>query len=427
MAVAGALRHSIGTRVFSKAAAGNAAINKIRAEDRRIHGWYRFVLSFPPHLVRDYFDRFELRADQTVLDPFCGAGTTLVEAKLRGLRAVGLEAHPMSHFASSVKIDWDPDPDEMEARAERIAAAAGGGGKSPWSDDALALLLRGSMSERPLKKAAALWRQIRKHGGRRRHEALIFAKTIVARASNLRFGPEVGLRREKREDAAVAEDWLCNMRLACADLRAARRRRLGFAAAICSDARRCGEEIADDSVDAVFTSPPYPNEKDYTRTTRLESVLLGFVAGRGDLRALKKNLLCSNTRTAYVDNEDAGWVEKNSRVNCLAREIERRRIALGKTSGFERLYSRATRLYFGGMTRHFAALRRLLRPGARLGYVVGDQASYFQVPIRTGEMLAAIAESLGYEISALDLFRERMATATRTRIREEVLTMRWPG
>jgi len=27
--------------------------NKLRPEDRAAHDWYRFVLSFPPHLVRD--------------------------------------------------------------------------------------------------------------------------------------------------------------------------------------------------------------------------------------------------------------------------------------------------------------------------------------------------------------------------------------
>jgi hypothetical protein len=28
--------------------------NKLRGEDRSAHAWYRFVLSFPPHLVRAF-------------------------------------------------------------------------------------------------------------------------------------------------------------------------------------------------------------------------------------------------------------------------------------------------------------------------------------------------------------------------------------
>ncbi len=68
-----------------------------------------------------------------------------------------------------------------------------------------------------------------------------------------------------------------------------------------------------------------------------------------------------------------------------------------------------------------------MRPGAYLAYVVGDQASYLRVLIRTGELLAAIGEALGYEVVAIDLFRTRLATATRVQLREEVVVLRWPG
>jgi hypothetical protein len=54
------------------------------------------------------------------LDPFCGTGTTIVECKKLGFASLGVEAHPMSHFASATKIDWSPDPD----RLEKIAAMA---------------------------------------------------------------------------------------------------------------------------------------------------------------------------------------------------------------------------------------------------------------------------------------------------------------
>lgn len=69
----------------------------------------------------------------------------------------------------------------------------------------------------------------------------------------------------------------------------------------------------------------------------------------------------------------------------------------------------------------------MLKPGARLAYVVGDQASYLRVMIRTGELLAEIAEQVGYEVVRIDLFRTRFATATQVELREEVVVMRWPG
>jgi hypothetical protein len=79
------------------------------------------------------------------------------------------------------------------------------------------------------------------------------------------------------------------------------------------------------------------------------------------------------------------------------------------------------------MKRHLASLRAVLRPGAKLAYVVGDQASYLRVLIPTGQLLAEIAESLGYELVKLDLFRTRLATATKEELREEVVVLHWPG
>src|SRR5215471_14805905 len=98
--------------------------NKLRAEDFSVHDWYRFVLSYPPHLVRDYLTRFGVGPDMTALDPFCGTGTTLVECKKLGIRSVGIEANPMPCFASGVKIDWDVDPEDLLRHTEKIAEIA---------------------------------------------------------------------------------------------------------------------------------------------------------------------------------------------------------------------------------------------------------------------------------------------------------------
>src|ERR1700687_4994930 len=98
-----------------------STINELRIEDQAAHGWYRFVLSYPPHLVSDYLRRFNLQPDQAVLDPFCGTGTTLVESKKHSISSVGIEANPLAHFASAVKTDWHPNPVGLLAHARHIA------------------------------------------------------------------------------------------------------------------------------------------------------------------------------------------------------------------------------------------------------------------------------------------------------------------
>src|SRR5260370_3524387 len=88
----------------------SSAQNNIFEADRVAHDWYRFVLSFPPHLVRKYVEKFGVCTGNTVLDPFCGTGTTVVECKKLGINSLGIEAHPMAAFASRVKLDWTPEP-----------------------------------------------------------------------------------------------------------------------------------------------------------------------------------------------------------------------------------------------------------------------------------------------------------------------------
>lgn len=95
--------------------------NKLRVEDRAAHDWYRFVLSFPPHLVRTYLERFGVTREMRALDPFCGTGTTLVECKKLGIASVGIERNPMAYFPSRIKVDWAPDPDQLISHAQEVA------------------------------------------------------------------------------------------------------------------------------------------------------------------------------------------------------------------------------------------------------------------------------------------------------------------
>ena len=434
-----------------------AEVNRLLTEDRAFHDWYRFVLSYPPHLVRDYLKKFGVTSRQIVLDPFCGTGTTLVECKKLGVSSLGIEANPMAHFASSVKVRWQIAAEELIAQAGQIAEAATRqmsrmglpdefdrplfaaakalGADAKVRDESLRLspeqvklLLANSISPRPLAKTLILRQKIGLLGATSTLPALrlALAKATVNSSSNLHFGPEVGVARPK-SDAPVVSAWLAEVQRMAGDLSVVRDTPPTSSLVHHADARAVGGLVQPASISAVITSPPYPNEKDYTRTTRLESVLLGFLHDKAELRKLKKGLLCSNTRNVYKGDSDDRWVEDHAEIQRIAAAIEARRIELGKTSGFERMYHRVTKLYFGGMARHLHDLKAILKPGAKLAYVVGDQASYLRVMIRTGELLADIARSLGYKVLDIELFRTRLATATKEQLREEVVLLEWPG
>lgn len=426
----------------------NGDLNKLSPEDRPVHDWYRFVLSYPPHLVRHYLKRFNVRHDQCVLDPFCGTGTTIVECQKLRIPSIGIEANPLACFAARTKTAWQADSDGLLNHARTVADTALRQLKADGIEDhqlflgpqrpivppraldsqLMDLLLTDSISPLPLHKTLVLLEAMQAHPSDvyAPYERLALAKALVYLISNLHFGPEVGVGPAK-PDAPVVSPWLSCVQVIARDLRQVKKLRGAPAKVHCADARLLTELLEPASIDAVITSPPYPNEKDYTRTTRLESVLLGFVRSKSDLQLLKRSLIRSNTRGVYKTDDDDRWIAQHTEIAEIADAIERRRLELKKTSGFERLYHRVTRLYFGGMARHLAELRKVLRPGAQLAYVVGDQASYLRVMIRTGQLLAKIGQSLGYELVGTDLFRTRLATATREQLREEVVLLRWPG
>ncbi len=425
----------------------NSVKNRLDFSDKEFHDWYRFVLSFPPHLVRQYLKEFNLNENDIVLDPFCGTGTTLVEAKLQNIPSIGIEANPFAHFTSSVKVDWHIDTTTLltvakEIKEYTISEIEKQGitdipslknleAKSlrQLSTEQQKLVLKNSLSPLPLHKCLTLLEKINEYKNTPfyKYLGLAFAKSAVFEFSNLRFGPEVGVGKLK-SDSAVILPWFKQVLRIAKDIEHSKALNTDVAAkAILSDSRNLSDLLNGHRISAVITSPPYPNEKDYTRTTRLESVLLGFINSNDELKKFKKTLLRSNTRGVYKGDTDDEYVESFAEIQRIAEEIEKRRIELGKTSGFEKLYHKVTKLYFGGMAKHLIELQSVLKAGAYLAYVVGDQASYLRVMIRTGHLIAEIAQTLGYELVRIDLFRTRFSTATKTDLNEEVVILRWPG
>jgi site-specific DNA-methyltransferase (cytosine-N4-specific) len=66
------------------------------------HNFHPYPAKFVPHIPRLVIEALTKKGEQ-VLDPFCGSGTTLVEANILGRRAVGFDLNPLSGLISRVK------------------------------------------------------------------------------------------------------------------------------------------------------------------------------------------------------------------------------------------------------------------------------------------------------------------------------------
>lgn len=432
----------------------NSKKNQVLERDLPIHRWYQFVLGYPPHLVRYYLDEFNISRDQIVLDPFCGTGTTNVECLKNGINNYGIEANPIAHFASKVKTNLKLDIEQLKNYFGYICQSVI---KSfeyldirdnyspifvPLTDidpitikfiplidkEKQKVIPTEFISKNPLNKVLIIKEIIYSipDEALKHFFMLSLANLIVNKAGNIAFGPEIYRTKPKQDIdsinyfTAITENMIRDLE---------RSQNINANAQIVfGDARRINEYLNQSilhKINSVITSPPYPNEKDYTRSTRLESVLLDFINNKKDLRNLKENLLRSNSRNIFVNDTDSKNVKNFGRILQIAETIEKKRIELNKDSGFERLYHKIVLHYFGGMFLHFKNLKPFLAHGARLAYVVGDQMSFFRIHIPTAELLAEIAEYLGYKVVDIEIWRTRIATATKKNLDENVLILEY--
>ena len=73
------------------------------AKEKAVHRWYLFPHSFTDDLVHALIDEWGLNDQDKILDPFVGAGTTLLVAKEMGIPSNGYDLSPLAVLASNTK------------------------------------------------------------------------------------------------------------------------------------------------------------------------------------------------------------------------------------------------------------------------------------------------------------------------------------
>ena len=403
------------------------------------HDWYNFVLGYTPMFPEHMIAREHITAEDAVLDPFVGSGTTQLVCKLRGIPSYGVDANDFMVFAASQKLNWTIHVPELQRLQDSlISAYQRMAARVDWNDlNGLAAMANENrspaldsryISDKPLVKILLLKQAVESvQMPDEFHDMFMFAiSSILVPASNVKYGPGFGVGRQK-EDVDVLELFSKKVALMIRDLSSVTpEQKATVSKTILGDSRQLSHYIEPNSISLIITSPPYPGDHEYTKHSKLELIFNGFATDISSFRTIKKRMIRGSTTNIYRQDNDRQIVEDVAAIQEVTDEIAARLEHDGATSGFEKLYTKLVWEYFGGMAYTLLECKKVLKPGGKIALLVSDSHAFKMVHIKTAELLNEIGRKLGFEHAEIILWQMKNSTSHKYQLRENILILQKP-
>jgi hypothetical protein len=330
----------------------------------------------------------------TVLDPMTGSGTVARVAKQRGLEAIGFDLDPLAVLISQVGTTPVND-DDIAGCEERILSTArglsAGDIRLPWID-----------GDAEAERFVDFWFAPAQRADLRRIAYTLAHADEIGVSSEVADIGRVALSRiivTKKQAASLAQDTSHSRphRVAlesdydvfegyAKSFRAVRKRvaaipKQGSAKISRGDARNMSS-IADNSIDAVLTSPPYLNAIDYMRGHRMSLVWLGHKYK--DLQA---------TRSASIGSER----KPDAPLNQGA--LQDIKGAMGSLSSLPSRYQGMIDRYVIDLHAMVTEVARVMKPKSQATFVMGNSCLK-GVYIENSEGLAKAGSQVGLDLTS---------------------------
>lgn len=379
--------------------------------DRYSHYLFRYPAKFHPPIVRLLIERYTTEG-QTILDPFVGSGTLLVEALLLKRGAIGWDVDPVATAVAAVKARRY-SPRKIQQSAQIMLASIS---KFRRPDAEYKMRMHVDLARHVYTpQVRALHRYVppipniehwfRRYvivdlarilkvietatvpSSHRQFFRVVFA-SIIRNSSNADPVPVSGLEvtshmRRRDEAGRIIDPFALFSRAVERAIAAAiefykATGRIKPAVVECRDATASVRRI-ELSVDAVITSPPYQGAVDYYRRHTLETYWLGYARSREDrLRAMDRYL--GRLKIPMRDPLLKRVLVKGTLASRWETKI--RKVSTERANAF--------RHYINGMRLVFCALTKILRPGAPAIFVIGN-SKWAGAEIPTRELFCEVA------------------------------------
>jgi hypothetical protein len=391
-----------------------------------IHRWAPYVQGFSASFVQSIFDLYKNQYSKpSILDPFSGCGTVLVQSKLNGYPSFGTELNPLLKFIADVKVNcWDVSPSYLMRTYRRLPKDRPSPAPSflhssshfnPGVLKNLEILKGGIESLNPTSEKQVKVTNLLK---------MAFSSILID-CSNLKRSPCLGYAKSKKvyDDTPLVLFGLKITQIA-EDLKLIKNEFNNFidvesqvALANAMYCQHCQK------FDLVITSPPYMNGLDYIINYKIEMGWLNFVNNQHELKTIKDSMVvCDNVSKGLIrDFSESNSFYTNDWLEEIRKNIEINIIRRGAYRRNDMAY--IVHKYFDDMYRVMRNIVPALKNGSRFILVVGDSL-IADVYVPTDLLLAKIGVDLGLEIEKIEKARVRRSGQIRSyKLRESIVTL----
>ncbi len=392
----------------------------VENRERALHRWVPWIAGFSASFVDGVIEKSAGGTAQrmTVLDPFAGVGTTLIEALKHGHNAVGFELNPYAALACKTKLNvlsYD-----VALLRERITAYVSfmkersDNGSAPLSQPP-----QGFTSRVPFF-SPSIERQVLFSLDIIRDEPLEWIRdlfrvalgSVMVGFSNYSYEPSLGTRAaagkaniETADTTAIVARKLSDMASDIAHFQDMLPRPVAPPKASVFEGSYFDlySRLAPESVDLVITSPPYLNNYHYVRNTRPQMYWLDMVAEPGDLKEMEIKSFGQFWQTLRAEAAEP-LVPPIKELSILIDELRTRNTDRGLYGGSG--WANYATHYFNDCERFCRITRGVMKSGAIAVVVIGNNILQ-GVEFQTDRFFAEIAERTGFEVVDLHPVRKK--------------------
>ena len=384
------------------------------------HGIHEYRGKFFPQLVRALINIAQVPDSALVMDPMCGSGTTLVEARLSGQRSLGLDMNPLSVFMTDVKcqalefelVTLKEAYREIISRLSVPISAQREFPKFESLSGTDQTYFRKWFSWQAITELEQVESAIDTLPSVELKNFYRVTMSNILRTISSQKDDDLRLRREEKELEAgqtlklFVEEAARSTRTLMTFLAERGQSELGDYKVSEGDARKTAEKFPESTsqVDAVITSPPYATALPYIETDRLSLIYLQLLP---KIELAARNALMIGNREISPKVREEYWnfyQENRGQLPQLTTDLIDRIDRLNREGdvGFRRMnLSALLSRYFFDVREAIQQNLQLLRPGGAMFLVVGSnrtKAGEEPVEINTPVHLKEVALDAGFDL-----------------------------